>query len=220
MGGKSSKRASSASDNMPDPVVVAPAGKHTASLIFLHGLGDTGHGWASTIASIRPAHVKVICPTASKMPVTLNSGFSMPSWFDLLSLDPAGKEDEAGIKAAHKLVEKLIEQEVKAGIPSERIMLGGFSQGGALALYTCLHSNTRLAGLAALSCWAPLHKQLGSSSQANRDIPYYQAHGDCDPVVPYKWGQLTSQILRDILPNHEFKTYKVTTDTECCLCLS
>jgi len=193
---------------MPDPVVVAPAGKHTASLIFLHGLGDTGHGWASTIASIRPPHVKVICPTASKMPVTLNSGFSMPSWFDLLSLDPAGKEDEAGIKAAREVVEMLIEQEVKAGLPSERIMLGGFSQGGALSLYTALQSPRRLAGVAALSCWAPLHKQLGSSSQTNRDIPYYQAHGDCDPVVPYKWGQLTSQILRDILPNHEFKTYK------------
>ena len=112
------------------------------------------------------------------MPVTLNSGFSMPSWFDLLSLDPAGKEDEAGIKAAHQLVEKLIEQEVKAGVPSERIMVGGFSQGGALSLYTALHSSHRLAGVASLSCWAPLHKQLGSASQANRDIPYYQ-------VIPY-----------------------------------
>ena len=178
MGGKSSKRASR--QEMPDPVVVAPAGKHTASLIFLHGLGDTGHGWASTIASIRPPHVKVICPTASKMPVTLNSGFSMPSWFDLLSLDPAGKEDEAGIKAARDVVEFLIEEEVKAGLPSERIMIGGFSQGGALSLYTALQSSHRLAGVAALSCWAPLHKQLGSSSQTNRDIPYYQVR----PLLP------------------------------------
>jgi len=209
MGGKSSKSPPPVSlAAMPEPVVVAPAGKHTASLIFLHGLGDTGHGWASTIASIRPPHVKVICPTASKMPVTLNSGFQMPSWFDLLSLDPAGKEDEAGIKKAHQLVELLIEEEVKAGIPSERIMLGGFSQGGALSLYTSLNCKVRLAGVAALSCWAPLHKQLGSSSLVNRETPYLQAHGDCDPVVPYKWGQLTSQILRDILPKHEFKTYK------------
>jgi len=100
------------------------------------------------------------------------------------------------------------EEEVKAGIPSERIMLGGFSQGGALALYTALNCKQRLGGVIALSCWAPLHKQLGSSSLVNRDIPYQQAHGDCDPVVPYKWGQLTSQILREILPKHEFKTYK------------
>ena len=108
------------------------------------------------------------------MPVTLNSGFQMPSWFDLLSLDPAGKEDEAGIKKAHQLVELLIEEEVKAGIPSERIMLGGFSQGGALSLYTSLNCKARLAGVAALSCWAPLHKQLGSSSLVNRETPYLQ----------------------------------------------
>jgi len=211
MGGKSSKSGKSAQnilDSMPDPVVVAPSGKHTATIIFLHGLGDTGHGWASSIANIRPAHVKVICPTANKMPVTLNSGFQMPSWFDLLSLDPAGKEDEAGIKKAAQLVDLIIEEELKTGIPSERIMIGGFSQGGALSLYTALHTKHKLAGVVALSCWFPLHKQIGDATQVNKEVPYMQAHGDCDPVVPYKWGQLTSQLLREILPNHEFKSYK------------
>jgi len=216
MGGKSSKSSSesgqqsagSVLSNMPEPVVVAPSGKHTATIIFLHGLGDTGHGWASSIADIRPPHVKVICPTANKMPVTLNSGFQMPSWFDLLSLDPAGKEDEAGIKKAAQVVDLIIAEELKTGIPAERIMIGGFSQGGALSLYTALHTNHKLAGVVALSCWFPLHKQITGASQTNRDIPFLQAHGDCDPVVPFKWGQLTSQLLRDILPNHEFKSYK------------
>jgi len=216
MGGKSSKSSSesgqqsagSVLSNMPEPVVVAPSGKHTATIIFLHGLGDTGHGWASSIADIRPPHVKVICPTANKMPVTLNSGFQMPSWFDLLSLDPAGKEDEAGIKKAAQVVDLIIAEELKTGIPADRIMIGGFSQGGALSLYTALHTNHKLAGVVALSCWFPLHKQIAGSSQTNRDIPFLQAHGDCDPVVPFKWGQLTSQLLRDILPNHEFKSYK------------
>jgi len=216
MGGKSSKSSSesgqqsagSVLSNMPEPVVVAPSGKHTATIIFLHGLGDTGHGWASSIADIRPPHVKVICPTANKMPVTLNSGFQMPSWFDLLSLDPAGKEDEAGIKKAAQVVDLIIAEELKTGIPAERIMIGGFSQGGALSLYTALHTNHKLAGVVALSCWFPLHKQIAGASQTNRDIPFLQAHGDCDPVVPFKWGQLTSQLLRDILPNHEFKSYK------------
>ena len=133
----------------------------------------------------------------------------MPSWFDLLSLDPAGKEDEAGIKKAAQIVDLIIEEEVKAGIPSERIMIGGFSQGGALSLYTSLHTKHRLAGVAALSCWFPLHKQISGISASNKDIPFLQAHGDCDPVVPYKWGQMTSQLLREILPKHEFKTYKV-----------
>jgi len=216
MGGKSSKSASesgqqsaaSVLSKMPEPVVVAPSGKHTATIIFLHGLGDTGHGWASSIADIRPPHVKVICPTANKMPVTLNSGFQMPSWFDLLSLDPAGKEDEAGIKKAAQVVDLIIAEELKTGIPADRIMIGGFSQGGALSLYTALHTNHKLAGVVALSCWFPLHKQIAGSSQTNKDIPFLQAHGDCDPVVPFKWGQLTSQLLRDILPNHEFKSYK------------
>jgi len=194
---------------MPDPVVVSASAKHTATLIFFHGLGDTGHGWATSIAAIRPPHVKVICPTANKMPVTLNSGFQMPSWFDLMSLDPSGPEDEAGIKAAADLVNSLVAEEIKAGIPSERIMIGGFSQGGALAMYTALNTDHKLAGVIALSCWAPLHAKLASSAkQTNVNIPYLQAHGDCDPVVPYKWGQLTSTLLKSMLPNHQFKTYK------------
>jgi len=211
MGDKLSKltEKAPAQTKMPDPVVVSASAKHTATLIFLHGLGDTGHGWATTIAAIRPPHVKVICPTANKMPVTLNSGFEMPSWFDLMTLDATGPEDEAGIKSASALVNSLIAEEVKAGVPSERIMLGGFSQGGALALFTALHTEHKLGGVIALSCWAPLHKQLpAQATPTNLEVPYLQCHGDCDPVVPYRWGQLTSTLLKAFLPNHQFKTYK------------
>jgi len=211
MGDRLSKLTEKKSDhfvNMPDPVVVSASAKHTATVIFLHGLGDTGHGWASSVAAIRPNHVKVVCPTANKMAVTLNSGFQMPSWFDLMSLDPTGPEDEAGIKAAAQMVDSLIAAEIKSGIPSSRIVLGGFSQGGALALYSALHTEHQLAGVVALSCWAPLHKQLGGAKQTNKDIPYFQAHGDCDPVVPYRWGQMTAQLMKTVLPRHNFKTYK------------
>jgi len=201
---------------MPDPVVVSASAKHTATLIFLHGLGDTGHGWATSIAAIRPPHVKVICPTANKMPVTLNSGFQMPSWFDLMSLNADGPEDEAGIKRAADLVDKLIAEEVKSGVPSERIMIGGFSQGGALAVYTALHTDHKLAGVIGLSCWAPLHKDLPAGAKpTNLNIPYLQAHGDCDPVVPYRWGQLTSTLLKGMLPKHQFKTYKGMMHSTC-----
>jgi len=196
----------------PDPVVVPPASsQHTASVIFLHGLGDTGHGWANTLSSVTPAGVKLICPSANKMPVTLNSGFQMPSWFDLKTLNPNGPEDEAGIKVAAEYILSLIEAEVSSGVSPSNIILGGFSQGGALSLYVSLNTQHKLGGCIALSCWLPLHKQLANmdpSCIANRDMPFLQAHGDCDPVVPYKWGHLTSQILRDILPKHEFKTYK------------
>jgi len=219
MGGLSSKageKLNGGSSKMPDPVVVSASAKHTGTLIFFHGLGDTGHGWATSIAAIRPPHVKVICPTANKMPVTLNSGFQMPSWFDLMSLDAAGPEDEAGIKRAFQMVNQLIAEEVKSGIPSERIMIGGFSQGGALALYTALHTEHKLGGVIALSCWAPLHKELpAGASQANLNIPFMQAHGECDPVVPYRWGQLTSTLLKTMLENHQFKTYKSMMHTSC-----
>lgn len=201
---------------MPDPVVVSASAKHTATLIFFHGLGDTGHGWATSIAAIRPPHVKVICPTANKMPVTLNSGFQMPSWFDLMSLDAAGPEDEPGIKAAAGLVDSLIAEEIKAGVPSERIMIGGFSQGGALSFYSALHTEHKLAGVIGLSCWAPLHGKLSvSAKQSNLNAPFLQAHGDCDPIVPYKWGQLTSTLLKSMLPNHQFKTYKGMMHSSC-----
>lgn len=190
------------------PVVIAATAKHTATVIFLHGLGDTGHGWASGMGAIRAPHVKVICPTAPTMPVTLNGGFRMPSWFDLRTLDANGPEDEEGIKRATELVHGMIEQEVKAGIPSNRIVLGGFSQGGALALYSALKFPKPLAGVIALSCWLPLHKQFPAAAVANKDIPYIQCHGDCDPIVPYKWGQMTASLLKQFLKQIEFKTYR------------
>ncbi|XP_049807712.1 acyl-protein thioesterase 1 isoform X1 [Schistocerca nitens] len=190
------------------PVIIAATAKHTATVIFLHGLGDTGHGWASGMGAIRSPHVKVICPTAPTMPVTLNGGFRMPSWFDLRTLDANGPEDEEGIKRATELVHGMIEQEVKAGIPSNRIVLGGFSQGGALALYSALKFPKPLAGVIALSCWLPLHKQFPAAAVANKDIPYIQCHGDCDPIVPYKWGQMTASLLKQFLRQIEFKTYR------------
>ncbi|CAH2039623.1 unnamed protein product, partial [Iphiclides podalirius] len=192
----------------PNPVIIASTAKQTASLIFLHGLGDTGHGWASTIAAIRGPHVKVICPTASTMPVTLNAGFRMPSWFDLRTLDATAPEDEEGILRATNLIHGLIKDEVKAGIPANRVMLGGFSQGGALALHAALTYPERLAGVMSLSCWLPRHAHFPACVKAPSDVPIFQAHGDCDPVVPYKWGQMTASFLKTFLKNIEFNTYQ------------
>ena len=116
------------------------------------------------------------------MPVTLNSGFQMPSWFDLKSLSPNGPEDEAGVKSAAEYVNSLIEAEIAGGIDSSRIILGGFSQGGALSLYTAVTTKHRLGGVVALSCWIPLHKQLATldpSTVVNKDIPYLQVNISC-----------------------------------------
>ncbi|XP_068618459.1 acyl-protein thioesterase 1 [Battus philenor] len=192
----------------PNPVIIAATAKQTASLIFLHGLGDTGHGWASIIAAIRGPHVKVICPTASTMPVTLNAGFRMPSWFDLRTLDATAPEDEEGILRATNLIHGLIGEEIKAGIPANRVLLGGFSQGGALALHAALTYPEPLAGVMSLSCWLPRHAHFPGCVKASTDIPIFQAHGDCDPVVPFKWGQMTASFLKTFMKNIEFNTYQ------------
>uniref|UniRef100_A0A3Q2DYL6 Acyl-protein thioesterase 1 n=1 Tax=Cyprinodon variegatus TaxID=28743 RepID=A0A3Q2DYL6_CYPVA len=123
----------------PLPAIVPAVRKATAAVIFLHGLGDTGHGWAEEFAGIRTPHVKYIFPHAPTMPVSLNMRMSMPSWFDIYSLSPDAEEDEAGIKSASKNIKALIDQEVKNGIPSHRIILGGFSQAAANSANKDMH---------------------------------------------------------------------------------
>ena len=133
----------------------------------------------------------------------------MPAWFDLFSLDPSGQEDERGIEKSKQLITTLIEEEINNGIDPSRIMSGGFSQGGALSLYIGLSGKYKLAGIIALSCWLPLHKTFpGALNTSNAEVHILQAHGDCDPVVPYRWGQMTSTAVKGYMKNHEFKTYK------------
>ncbi|XP_028612096.1 acyl-protein thioesterase 1-like isoform X1 [Grammomys surdaster] len=149
-------------------------------VIFLHGLGDTGHGWAEAFAGIKSSHIKYICPHAPDMPVTLNMNMAMPSWFGIIRLSPDSQEDESGIKQAAETVKALIDQEVKNGILSNRIILGGFSQGG------------------------------GSINSANRDISVLQCHGECDPLVPLMFGSLTVERLNALVnpANVTFKIYE------------
>lgn len=173
--------------------------KETAAVIFLHGLGDTGHGWASALSDFNLPHVKIICPDAPSIPVTLNMGNTMPAWFDLKGLNPQTAEDEAGIKKAAESIQAIIEHEAKNGIPPHRIILGGFSQGGALSLYTALTSRHQVAGVVALSCWLPLHRTFPAASSGIKDIPILQCHGECDCMVPKAFGELTSQLIRTVV---------------------
>ncbi|XP_053104703.1 acyl-protein thioesterase 1 isoform X2 [Hemicordylus capensis] len=153
------------------------------------------------------------------MPVSLNMNMAMPSWFDIIGLAPDSQEDEEGIKQAAENVKALVEQEVRNGIPSNRIILGGFSQGGALALYTALTTHQKLAGVVALSCWLPLRTSFpeGAISCVNKDIPIIQCHGDCDPLVPLMFGSLTSGRLKTMLhpSNITFKTYSGMMHSSC-----
>ena len=144
------------------PVVLKARTLHTATMIFLHGLGDTGHGWAGILNTIRPDYMKIVCPTAPSIPVSLNNGMVMPAWYDIKDIssdNSAIREDIQGVEASTKVLQTLIDMEALAlkDAGRSRIMIGGFSQGGAIALNTLLRSNDKgkLAGCAALSTYIP-----------------------------------------------------------------
>ncbi|KAM6973896.1 acyl-protein thioesterase 2 isoform 1-T2 [Tautogolabrus adspersus] len=202
---------------LTEAVTVSAKEKETAVVIFLHGLGDTGHGWAETLTEIQPSHVKFICPHAPSIPVTLNMKATMPAWFDLMGLKPDIPEDESGIKRAADNIKAIIEHEAKNGIPPHRIILGGFSQGGALSLYTALTCQHQLAGVVALSCWLPLHRSFPSASSGHKNIPILQCHGENDCMIPAQFGAMTHEKLRLIVNPDlvNFKTYPNLSHSSC-----
>ena len=159
--------------------------------------------------------MQYLCPTANTSPVSLNMGFPMPSWFDIKTLDIGGAEDEEGIKRAAVGVHGMINSEIKSGIPASRIILGGFSQGGALALYSALTYPEPLAGVIGLSCWMPLHKQFPAARKCPESVPIFLAHGDSDPIVAYKFGQLSANMLKQFMKHSSLKTYRGLTHQSC-----
>lgn len=155
-----------------------------ASIIWLHGLGADGYDFKPVVEALNLPNVRFILPHAPARPVSINNGYVMPAWYDIHGLGTASPQDEAGIRAAQKLIEKLIAQEQKRGVPARRIMLAGFSQGGALALHTALRYPDRLAGVIGLSTYLPLRSTVAAEAhEANRDIPVFMAHGTDDNVI-------------------------------------
>jgi phospholipase/carboxylesterase len=173
-------------------VVLEPEGDVTASVIFLHGLGADGHDFEPVIPLLGlPAlGARVVLPHAPSMPVSINGGFVMPAWYDIRPGDLSQRNDEEGIRGSAELIEAWLRAERSRGIPSERIVLAGFSQGGAMALHVGLRWQERLAGLVALSTYLVLDEDLESKGAAvGRDLPVFQAHGTLDPVVPLARGR-------------------------------
>ncbi|XP_072018074.1 acyl-protein thioesterase 1-like [Amphiura filiformis] len=201
--------------SMETPVIVEPMGTHTATVFFLHGLGDTGHGWGQQMNEIKAPHIKYVCPTAKQIPVTLNGGMKMNSWFDIKSLSFDSAQDEAGITGASDDLKSWIAQEEQNGIPASRIVLAGFSQGGAVALYTALTLEKKVAGVIGLSTWLPLHHKFPDAIKGVKDYPFLQCHGDMDPMVNYAFGNMTSEKLKKFASNHEFKTYSGMQHSSC-----
>lgn len=183
----------------------------TASVIWLHGLGASGDDFAAIVPELDLTGcppIRFVFPHAPQIPVTINGGYVMPAWYDILGLNGAGREDEAGIRNSAQAVEALIARERSRGIRAERIVLAGFSQGCAMVLHAGLRHAQRLAGVIALSGYLPLSQQLAQErSAANQDLPVFMAHGLSDPVVAISRAEASRDRLSQLGYAVQWHTY-------------
>jgi phospholipase/carboxylesterase len=177
----------------------------TWSIVWLHGLGDSGHGFAPIVPDLIrgrdwPA-IRFIFPHAPVRPITINGGMPMRAWYDIsdLDFDPNSRGNEAGMAASIAQVEALIARENERGIPAHRIVLAGFSQGGAITLATGLGRELPLGGLIALSTYLPAPGRASSQMAANANRqPVFMAHGLYDPVIRYAYGEASAAVLKQL----------------------
>ena len=200
---------------MPDTLLpaieLATGDAPKSSVIWLHGLGADGSDFVPVVDELGlppQLAVRFIFPHAPMQPVTINSGFIMRAWYDVMNQDMSFREDEAGLRRSQQAIEKLIIKEQNRGIGASRIVLAGFSQGGAIALQTGLRHTERLAGIMALSSYLPLASTLAAeASDANRDVPIFMAHGTADPLIPLPLASLSREHLKQLGYQVEWHQY-------------
>ena len=184
-----------------------PEPKHT--VIWLHGLGASGHDFASVVPEFvfsKETPVRFIFPHAPELPVTINGGMVMPAWYDILAMDIDRKVDTQQLRKSSDLVAKFIEQEIARGVASENIIIGGFSQGGAVAYELALSYPKRLGGLFALSTYFATADSI-NLSEVNHNLPIFVAHGSFDPVVAETLGQAAVKRLQEMGYQPEYQSY-------------
>jgi phospholipase/carboxylesterase len=185
----------------------------TWSVIWLHGLGADGNDFAPIVPELVDATwpgVRFVFPHAPVRPVTVNNHAPMRAWYDIKGLAIADKQDAEGIRDSIEEVEALIAQEATRGVPASRIILAGFSQGGAMALSAGLRHRETLAGLLILSAYLPLHETIEAErSGANHATPIFWGHGTADPIVPVVLGEQSRQALEDLGHHIDWHTYSM-----------
>jgi phospholipase/carboxylesterase len=185
----------------------------TASVIWLHGLGADGNDFVPIVPELRlpeSLRVRFVFPDAPVRAVTINNGMRMRAWYDISAADLTNRADLAGVRESQGQLEVLIERENARGMPSERIVLAGFSQGGAITLYTGLRYAERLAGIMALSTYLIEPDKLAlEASGANRKVPIFMAHGTADPVVRFQWGEASKRMLEAAGYAVEWHSYRM-----------
>ncbi|EPQ58936.1 Phospholipase/carboxylesterase [Gloeophyllum trabeum ATCC 11539] len=185
-------------------LTVAPRTKHTATVIFVHGLGDTGYGWKPVADMFQGdpglSHVKWVLPHSPSRRVTANMGMEMPSWFDILSFGFDSPEDEEGMLETQQSLEQLISNEVLEGIDPSRIVLGGFSQGGAMSLLTGLTIDKKLGSIVVLSGWLALRNKIKNMvSPHAKSVPIFWGHGTSDPLIKYQFALDSLEFMKSNL---------------------
>ena len=167
------------------------------SIIWLHGLGADGEDFVPIAKEIHlPKAVRYLFPHAPQQPITINGGYVMRAWYDILAADITSRPDSAGIRASQAAINALIAQEMQRGIAAQNIYVAGFSQGGAMALYTGLRYPSQLGGIISLSCYLPMADTLAlEASPVSRHIPVFMAHGRSDPIVSFAAGKSSADIL-------------------------
>ena len=183
-------------------VEIEPKGAARSSVIWMHGLGADARDFEPIVPELHLPDglgIRFVFPNAPIRPVTVNGGMRMRAWYDVLSMDLPRQEDPDGVYASERAIHELLEREKRRGIPAERIVLAGFSQGGAMALHTGLRYPERLAGILALSCYIPLASKLNSERRlANQQTPIFMAHGDYDAIIPMRYGQQGAESLENL----------------------
>ena len=182
---------------MLDAIEVTTGDSPRLAVLWLHGLGADGNDFEPIVPELKlRVPVRFVFPHAPVRPVTINGGMRMRAWYDIVGFDRRAKEDAAGIRASAAALTELVDREVERGMPSDRIVLAWFSQGGAIALHTALREPRPLAGVLALSTYLPLSSTLATErSAANAGIPLFMAHGTDDPVLPLSLAESSRRAL-------------------------
>ncbi|MBU2869770.1 dienelactone hydrolase family protein [Colwellia sp. E2M01] len=192
-------------------ITLEPKSTATACVIWLHGLGDSGAGFAPIVPvlNLPDNHgIRFIFPHAPEQAVTINQGYVMRSWYDIKSMDLHNRADMDGVLASETRVQSLIQEQIDSGIAAKNIVLAGFSQGGVLSLFTGLRYPESLAGILALSCYLPTADKLPEQrSEANANTPILQNHGTHDGVVPMSAGKMANELLTKANYDVTWKTY-------------
>jgi phospholipase/carboxylesterase len=194
-----------------ETVEFEPRAPADAAVLWMHGLGADGHDFESLVPELRlPAapSVRFVFPHAPIRPVTINGGHRMRAWYDISGFDRGARQDEAGIRASGDALGALVRRERERGIPAARIVVAGFSQGGAMALFLALRWPERLAGVIALSSYLPLGETLTAEAHpANAAVPVLIAHGSFDPIVPPALGEASRETLRSLGYDVDWRSY-------------